>query len=90
MIAEIEVHEDRVALLREGAPVTLLSRALEAPLYGTLTHLGREVQRQTLTDPSPAAATDARVVRAVVALEGEAARQAARLVNLQVTARIGP
>ncbi len=90
MIAEIEVHEDRVVLLREGATVTLLSRALEAPLYGTLTHLGREVQRQTLTDPSPAAATDARVVKAVVALEGEAARQAARLVNLQVTARIGP
>ncbi|WP_206930857.1 HlyD family efflux transporter periplasmic adaptor subunit [Roseococcus thiosulfatophilus] len=90
MIAEIEVHEDRVARLRAGAPVTLVSPALEAPLHGTLAHLGREVQRQTLTDPSPAAATDARVVRAVVALEGEAARRAAALVNLQVTARITP
>jgi HlyD family secretion protein len=90
MIAEIEVHEDRVGRLRPGAAVSLTSSALAAPLHGTLGRLGVEVQRQTLTDPSPAAATDARVVRAVVELDAESAQRAARLVNLQVTARIQP
>lgn len=90
MIAEIEVHEDRVGRLRRGAPVTLASPSLETPLQGRLGRVGVEVQRQTLTDPSPAAATDARVVRAVVELDAPSAERAARLVNLQVTARIGP
>jgi HlyD family secretion protein len=88
MIAEIEVHEDQTARLRPGAHVTLDAPALAEPLRGRLATVGREVLRQTLTDPSPAAATDARVLRAVVALDAASTEVAARLVNLQVTARI--
>ncbi|MCU0889378.1 MAG: HlyD family efflux transporter periplasmic adaptor subunit [Rubritepida sp.] len=88
MIAEIEVHEDQTARLRPGAQVTLDAPALSEPLRGRLATVGREVLRQTLTDPSPAAATDARVLRAVVALDAASTEVAARLVNLQVTARI--
>jgi HlyD family secretion protein len=88
MIAEIEVHEDQAARLRPGAAVTIAAPALVEPLRGRLATVGREVLRQTLTDPSPAAATDARVLRAVVELDATSTEAAARLVNLQVTARI--
>jgi HlyD family secretion protein len=88
MIAEIEVHEDQASRLRPGAMVTLAAPALARPLRGTLATVGREVLRQSLTDPSPAAATDARVLRAVVELDPASIDAAARLVNLQVTVRI--
>lgn len=88
MIAEVEVHENQTARLHPGAAVTLDAPALREPLRGRLATVGREVLRQTLTDPSPAAATDARVLRAVVALDAASTEVAARLVNLQVTARI--
>jgi hypothetical protein len=46
------------------------------------------VLRQTLTDASPAANTDTRVVRAVVELDAASAAIAARFANLQVAARV--
>jgi HlyD family secretion protein len=88
MIAEIEVYEDQLRLLNPGQPVTLAAAALPRPLTGTLGRLGAEVLRQTLTDASPAANTDTRVVRAVVELDPASATIAARFANLQVTARI--
>lgn len=88
MIAEIEVYEDQVGRLAIGQAVALSAVALPGPLQGRLVRVGVEVVRQTLTDASPAANTDARVVRAVVLLDAASAAIAARFVNLQVTARV--
>jgi HlyD family secretion protein len=88
MIAEVEIYEDRIRALAPGAAVTLRGSALPAPLAGTLGQVGVEVMRQTLTDAGPAANTDARVVRAVIELDPASAATAARVVGLQVTARI--
>lgn len=52
--------------------------------------VGLEVARQTLLDPSPAAATDARVVKVTVDLDADSSTRARRLTNLQATARITP
>jgi HlyD family secretion protein len=88
MIAEIEVYEDQVNLLAPGQPVTLSAAALPRALNGSLGRIGAEVLRQTLTDASPAANTDTRVLRAVIELDAASAAIAARFANLQVTARI--
>lgn len=88
MICEIEVYEDQLRHLAPGQRVTLLAVALPEALQGRLARIGVEVMRQTLTDASPAANTDTRVVRAVVELEPASAAIAARFANLQVTARI--
>jgi HlyD family secretion protein len=87
MMAEIEVYENEAGAIRAGAPVTLVAEALGAPLAGRVGRIGVEVLRQTLTDASPAANTDTRVVRVGVDLDPAAAAIAARFVNLQVTAR---
>jgi HlyD family secretion protein len=71
-----------------GDAVTLTAAALPAPIEGRIGMIGREVRRQTLTDASPAANTDTRVMRVTVDLEPSTT--AARFVNLQVTARFAP
>ena len=53
-----------------------------------MTRVGLEVGRQTLVDASPAAHTDARVVKVRVALDPASSQIAQRFTNLQVTARI--
>jgi HlyD family secretion protein len=88
MICEIEVYEDQLRHLAAGQRVSLSAVALPEPLQGRLGRVGVEVMRQTLTDASPAANTDTRVVRAIVELDPASAAIAARFANLQVTARI--
>jgi HlyD family secretion protein len=88
MVVEIEVYQAHVGRVELGAPVEVAAEALRAPLRGTVTRIGLEVGRQTIVDPSPAANTDARVVKVTATLDEASAEIAARLVNLQVTARI--
>jgi HlyD family secretion protein len=57
-------------------------------LQGTVTRVGLEVGRQTLTDANPAANTDARVVKVYVRLDPDSSEVAARYTNLQVMGRI--
>ena len=87
MVAEIEVYENEAAALALGGAASLVAVALPGPLAGRISRLGAEVMRQTLTDASPAANTDTRVIRVIVDLDAASATVAARLVNLQVTAR---
>lgn len=89
MIAEVEIYENHIGRLREGMAGTLTAPALAAPLVGWVSRIGAEVLRQTLTDTSPAANTDSRVVRITLDLDPASAAAAARLPNLQVIARIG-
>lgn len=87
MIAEIEIYEDQIGVVAEGMEVTLTADALPRPLAGHVDQVGVEVLRQTLTDASPAANTDTRVIRVKVALDEASRRLAERFANLQVTAR---
>jgi HlyD family secretion protein len=88
MNAEIEVYQAQIGLVRVGARVEVTAEALGQPLTGEVTRIGLEVGRQTVTDPSPAANTDARVVKVTVQLDPASSQRAARFSNLQVLARI--
>jgi HlyD family secretion protein len=88
MKAEVEIHQGQIGRVALGAPVEVTAPALPRPLAGTVARIGLEVGRQTVTDPSPAASTDARVIKVHVALTPDSAALARRFTNLQVTARI--
>lgn len=88
MKAEVEVYQAQIGRVAVGDAVDLSAEALPRVLQGRVSRIGLEVGRQSLTDTSPAANTDARVVRVTVALDPEMSRVAARFTNLQVTARI--
>lgn len=87
MMAEIEVYESEAGVLRPGTPATLVAATLPRPLTGRITRVGQEVLRQTLTDASPAANTDTRVIRVQVELDAPSRAIAAQFANLQVTTR---
>jgi HlyD family secretion protein len=88
MTAELEVYQTQIGQVTVGDPVTVTGDALPKPLTGTVTRIGLEVGRQSVTDASPAANTDARVVRAQVRLDPASSEVARRFTNLQVTGRI--
>ncbi len=88
MKAEIEVFQTQIGYVSLGDTVTLTADSLPKPLEATVSRIGLEVGRQTLVDPSPAANTDARVVKVQAALTPESSVIAQRYTNLQVIARI--
>jgi HlyD family secretion protein len=88
MIAEVEVYQTQIGRVAVGDTVDLTAEALPRPLKGSVTRIGLEVGRQTLMDASPAANTDARVVKVTVSLDPDSSSIAQRFTNLQTTARI--
>ena len=88
MTAEIEIYQTQIGRVAIGDLVDVTADALGAPLKGTVSKIGLEVSRQTVVDPSPAANTDARVVKVVVSLDSTSSVGARRFTNLQVTGRI--
>lgn len=88
MTAEVEVYQSQIGLVDIGDAVEIAAEALSAPLKGTVTRIGLEVGRQTMTDSTPAANTDARVVKVYVDLDEPSSKLAERFTNLQVMARI--
>lgn len=90
MQAEVEIYQTDIARVAEGAPVTLTAEALPAPLTGKVARIGLEIEPQELIDPSPAASTNARVVKVTVDLDPASSAAARRFTNLQVVARISP
>lgn len=90
MTVEVEIYQTQIGRIAPGDRVEASAEALGAPLAGVVSRIGLEVARQTLLDPSPAAATDARVVKVTVDLDAESSARARRFTNLQVTARITP
>ena len=90
MTAEAEIYQTQIGRVAVGDPATLSADALSRPLRGSVSRVGLEVGRQTLTDTSPAANTDARVVKVYIRLDPDSAGIARRFTNLQVVARIEP
>jgi HlyD family secretion protein len=88
MTAEVEVYQNSVGGLRVGSPVSLTADAFKAPLTGKISRIGLEVKKQTVIDATPAANTDARVVKVYVSLDSTSSTLARPFTNLQMTARI--
>ena len=88
MKVDVEVYQSLIGRVALGDPVEVTGEALPLPLKGTVTRIGLEVGRQNLVDASPAANTDARVVKVTVALEPDSSHLAQRFTNLQVIGRI--
>ncbi len=88
MMAEVEVWQDRIGTVAVGQPVDLAAGALAQSLRGAVESIGLTVGRQGLISDDAAANSDARVIRVLVALDGESSRRAARLVGLEAVARI--
>ncbi len=88
MMAEIEVYQSQIGMVKIGNPVEISATALSQPLYGRVVKIGLEVGRQTVIGDDPAANTDARVVKVMVALEAASSDIASRFTNLEVVARI--
>jgi HlyD family secretion protein len=90
MRVDVEIYQSQIGRVSPGDPVEITADALPNALAGVVSRIGLEVGRQTITDATPAANTDARVVKVHVMLDGPASRQASRFTNLQVIARITP
>ena len=88
MMAEAEIWQDRIGLVRPGQRVALLSRAFGVPLAGRVERIGLTVGRQGLISDDSAANTDARVVRVLIALDAESSARAAGFTDLEVIAHI--
>jgi HlyD family secretion protein len=88
MQAELEVYQTDIARVVPGQSVTLTSPALTGALQGKVIRLGLEVERQSMLGSSPAANTDARIIRVTVALDADYSARAAALTGLEVTGRI--
>jgi HlyD family secretion protein len=88
MTAEIEVYQTNISRISVGDAVKLSAESLPAPLTGRISRIGLEIGRQALIDPSPAANTDARVVKVYADLDPASSGAARSFTNLQVTARI--
>lgn len=81
-----EVYEADLPRLRTGQTVTVRAAALPEALSGRVDYVGRLVDKQTVFDLAPAAATDARVAAVRIRLDRN--EPADRLVNMQVTVAI--
>ena len=88
MTAELEVYQTQIGQVAVGDSVILSADALPHSISGDVTRIGLEVGRQTMTDASPAANTDARVIKVFVRLDPASAEIARRFTNLQVLGRI--
>ncbi|MDX2287313.1 MAG: efflux RND transporter periplasmic adaptor subunit [Hyphomicrobiaceae bacterium] len=89
MEADLEVFQANISRVAVGQSVSIRSSVLgESELTGRVARIGTLVGRQEVTEDDPAANTDARVLEVIVALDKASSARAARLVGLEVVARI--
>lgn len=88
MAAELEVYQTDIRKVALGQSVVLSATSLDAPLTGTVSRIGLEVQRQALPADDPAANTDARIVKIRVSLDQASSERSRTLTGLQVIGRI--
>lgn len=84
MMVRVEVFEADLRFLAEGQPVEVTSRSLDGALSGRVDRIGLRVGHQTVIRDDPAAVLDARVLEALVRLDGASSRRVENLSNLQV------
>jgi HlyD family secretion protein len=88
MFAVAEVYETDIRRVREGQRAVVTSKALDADLEGTVTHIRQMVAKQDEIGTDPAARKDARIVEVLIELDDSSA--AGHLTNLQVDIVIRP
>ena len=89
MEAKLEVFQTNILRVAVGQSVSIRSSVLgEGELAGRVARIGTLVGRQNVTKDDPAANTDARVLEVIVTLDDASSARAARLVGLEVVARI--
>lgn len=88
MAAELEVYQTDIRNVAVGQAVELTATSLDAPLAGTVSRIGLEVERQALLAADPAANIDARVVRIRVLLDKPSSERSRTLTGLQVIGKI--
>ena len=88
MTVEVEVYQTMIGRVTIGDPVTVNADALAQELTGSVTAIGLEIGRQSITSNDPAANTDARVVDVIVTLEPASSAMAAAFTNLEAIVRI--
>jgi len=90
MTAKVEIYQSQIGQIAKDDPVTISASALPDKLSGTISRIGLQVKKQTVTGSDPAANTDARVIEVIVALDETSSEIASRFTNLQIEARIQP
>lgn len=88
MTVQAEVYQTMIGRVTIGDPVTVSADALSQDLTGTVTAIGLEIGRQSITSDDPAANTDARVVDVIVTLDAASSALAASFTNLEAIVRI--
>lgn len=88
MTVEAEVYQTLIGRVAIGDPVTVSADALAQDLTGTVTAIGLEIGRQSITSDDPAANTDARVVDVIVTLDAASSELARGFTNLDTIVRI--
>lgn len=88
MMAEVEIHQDRISLIALGQPVEIVSEAIGQTLIGEVERIGLLIGKQDLISGDTAANTDARVIEVLVRLDLASSDVAARYTNLEAVARI--
>lgn len=84
MRAVVEVYETDIGRIRIGQKVTLISDSLVSDVTGTVQRIGATVERQTTINNTPAATTDARVIKVFVVLDPAAQATVEGLSYLQL------
>ena len=88
MTIEAEVYQSMISRVAIGDPISATADALAQPLQGTVTAVGLEIGRQSITSEDPAANTDARVVDVIITLDSESSERARNYTNLETVVRI--
>lgn len=88
MTVEAEIYQTLIGQVSIGDTVRISADALEQELIGSVSAIGIQIGRQSITSNDPAANTDARVVDVIVALDDASSALAARYTNLEVVVRI--
>jgi HlyD family secretion protein len=86
MVAVAEVYETDIGSILEGQRAVIRSTALNAPLAGSVEHVGLKIGRMDVMGTDPVAKADARVVEVRIKLDSSA--DVAKLTNLQVEVEI--
>ncbi|MCF2904945.1 HlyD family efflux transporter periplasmic adaptor subunit [Octadecabacter sp. CECT 8868] len=88
MTVEAEVYQTMIGRVTIGDPAIIQADALAQDLIGTVSAIGLEIGRQSITSDDPAANTDARVVSVIITLDADSSPIAAPFTNLEAIVRI--
>jgi len=88
MVIVAEVDETDIRQVQLGQMATGVAAALEDPIQGMVTHIGRAVRKQSVFSDQPGSNLDSRVIEVRIALDSEASQRVSGLTNLQVETAI--